>query len=216
MTPPRGSDAIGHRRRFLGSAAAFALALFALALVATPLRAEQHADMPSQAEEFVSSIANSILAVARSNLAPNDKKLQFQTLLEAHADIPTIAVFSLGRYASLLAEDRRESYFSLVSGYISRIFVTHSANLGGRAVNVTGSIVRSERETLVESTVWFESGKSLPVIWRVIATDVGFKVFDVGVNGIWLAIQQRSEFVSIITRNDGDIEALVAFLTRNN
>jgi phospholipid transport system substrate-binding protein len=219
MTPPRGT---GSRRRFLGSAAAFALAL-----VATPLRAEQDdgatdtplppdTTVPSQAEEFVSSIANSILAVARSSLAPNDKKLQFQTLLEAYADIPTIAVFSLGRYAGLLTEDRRESYYSLVSGYISRIFVTHSANLGGRDVNVTGSIARSERETLVESTVWFESGKSLPVIWRVIATDVGFKVFDVGVNGIWLAIQQRSEFVSIIRRNDGDIEALVAFLTRNN
>jgi phospholipid transport system substrate-binding protein len=181
-----------------------------------PLPLQPDEELPSQAEEFIATIAGDILAVAHSDLPPDDKKLRFQALLEAHADIPTIAVFSLGKYASRLAEEMREQYFTLVAGYISRIFVTHSTNLGGRAVNVTGSTIRSERETLVQSMVWFDSGRALPVIWRVIATDVGFKVFDVSVNGIWLAIQQRSEFVSLIQENNGDINALLAFLTRNN
>jgi phospholipid transport system substrate-binding protein len=170
----------------------------------------------SAAEEFVAIIARDLLNIAQSTASNDDKKALFQTLLETHADIPTIAVFSLGQYASRLADEERERYYTLVAGYISRIFVTHSTNLAGRAVRVTGSRVRSESETLVESKVWFDSGEALPVVWRVIATEAGLKVFDVSVNGIWLAIQQRAEFVSVIQRHDGELAGLLAFLDRNN
>ncbi len=171
--------------------------------------------LPHPAEEFISSIAGSILAVAVSDATADEKKARFQALLIAHAHIPTIAIFSLGQFANRLADEHRQPYFELVSGYIARIFVTHSSNLKGRSVEVTGSHERSEKETLVHSKVWFDSGRALPVIWRVIRTDVGFKVFDVSVNGIWLTFQQRTEFVSIIRKAKGDLNALFAFLTRN-
>jgi len=172
--------------------------------------------LPHPAEEFVRSIADDLLAIARSSDDGDTKHAKFQALLIAHAHIPTIAEFSLGPFASTLTDDQREPYYALVSSYISRIFVTHSANLRGRSVDVTGTNVRSEREALVSSKVWFESGRALPVIWRVIRTENGFKVFDVSVNGIWLTIQQRSEFVSVIRKNNGDVQALLAFLDRND
>ncbi len=168
------------------------------------------------AEDFIATIAGSLLLVAKAEVDDDEKKAQYQALLETYADIPTIAEFSLGRYASSLTDDVRENYYSLVAGYISRIFVIHSSNLAGRDVEVLSSRVRDERETLVESRVWFESGRSLPVVWRVISTADGLKVFDVSVNDIWLAIQQRAEFVAVITENNGDLTALLEFLTRNN
>ena len=140
------------------------------------------------------------------------KKKQFREMLNTYADIPTIAVFSLGKYARRLNDEDRETYYGLVVDYISHIFALHADGFGGEKVSILGSSKRSEREMLVSSKVRFSNGRSLPVAWRVLKSAKGYKVFDVSVNGIWLAIQQRSEFTSVIQRNNGSIKALLDFL----
>src|SRR5262245_41245539 len=47
----------------------------------------------SSAESYVSTVGNGVLAAARSNSVG-----QFRALLKANADIPTIAIYSLGPY----------------------------------------------------------------------------------------------------------------------
>ncbi|MGI9413952.1 MAG: ABC transporter substrate-binding protein [Hyphomicrobiales bacterium] len=163
-------------------------------------------------EEFIGRISNQVLTVVNSAATAGVKKQQFKEMLTAHADIPTIAVFSLGKYARRLNDRDRETYYGLVIDYISHIFALHADGFNGETVTIVGSNKRSDRETLVSSKVRFANGRSLPVAWRVLTAGGGYKVFDVSVNGIWLAIQQRSEFVSVIQRNNGNIKALLEFL----
>ena len=191
------------RRHFVLGTMAAALTV---SLAPVPVYARQ------SAEEFINVLANQVLDIVKNDDRLPEKREAFRTMLVANADIPAIAVFSLGRYARKLSERDRIDYYGLVAAYISHIFVTHAVNLGGEQVSVTGSVRRSEREMLVSSRVRLIDGNSLPVTWRVVEIDGAFKVFDVSVNGIWLAIQQRSEFVSVVKRAGGDVQALLAFL----
>ena len=191
------------RRGFIQGTAAFAAAATVAPL---PAFAEE------SAEDFIARISSQILSVVNSSAPSDTKKKQFREMLNTYADIPTIAVFSLGKYARRLNEKDRETYYGLVVDYISHIFALHADGFGGEKVSILGSSKRSEREMLVSSKVRFPNGRSLPVAWRVLKNPKGYKVFDVSVNGIWLAIQQRSEFTSVIQRNNGSIKALLDFL----
>lgn len=167
-------------------------------------------------EAFIAALADELLAIIIEDAPRAEKKARFQALLVERADIPAIARFSLGRYVRKLPERDRQDYYGLVAAYISSIFATHAIGLAGEAVTVTGSTRRSERESVVNSMVKFASGRSLTVDWRVRETDGVYKVFDVSINGIWLAIQQRSEFISVIKQGGGTIDALLQHLRKHS
>lgn len=197
------------RRHFTQSAGAAGLAV--LALPSTAL-----AQAPE--EQFIEALSRELFGIVTSDATESERKHLFHVLLTAKADIPKIAMFSLGRYARTLTEDDRETYFDLVARFIAHIFSTHALNLdiSAEGSKITGSSKASRKETIVSSDVLFANGRSLAVDWRVATGDATFKVTDVGVNGIWLVFQQRSEFVSVIKNANGSLEALFAFLRKNS
>jgi len=52
------------------------------------------------------------------------------------------------------------------------------------------------------------------VSWRVIAEGGGWRVVDVQVDGVWLAITQQQDFVSTIDNAGGNIQVLIDQLKR--
>jgi phospholipid transport system substrate-binding protein len=48
--------------------------------------------------------------------------------------------------------------------------------------------------------------------WRVLGSGSSWKVVDVQVSGIWLAITQQQDFVSTIDNAGGNVDALIAQL----
>src|SRR6266540_1080484 len=150
-----------------------------LAIAATP------------AESFVSSVGNRVLAAARSNSVA-----QFRALLRASADIPTIAIYSLGPYRKSLTPDMKAEYFRLVEEYISSIFASHAKSLAGQKLTVLGSRDAGD-STIVRSQVAFDGGRTVLVIWRLVKRGGGYRVFDVNVDGVWLASIQKTNFTSV-------------------
>lgn len=196
---------IQSRRRFTSSASAAGIALWALP-------SPSHAQEP--AERFVEVLSRELFAIVTSNASEAERRQKFHALMAAKADIPKIAMFSLGRYARLLTENDRKTYYDLVARFIAHIFSTHALNLDISAEDstITGSSKPNDRETIVSSDVKFANGRSMAVDWRVSTGDDTLKITDVGVNGIWLVFQQRTEFVSVIKNADGSLKALFAFL----
>jgi len=158
------------------------------------------------AESFVSSVGNGVLAAARNNSVG-----QFRSLLKASADVPTIAIYSLGPYRKGLTKDLEGEYFRLVEDYISKVFASHSKSLAGQKLNVLGSRDAGD-STIVRSEIAFDGGRTVPVTWRLIKRGGGFRVFDVNVDGVWLASTQKTNFTSVLKKSGGDISALLAYL----
>ncbi|MGI9413953.1 MAG: MlaC/ttg2D family ABC transporter substrate-binding protein [Hyphomicrobiales bacterium] len=171
------------------------------------------AEAATAAEQYVARVGKSILGVASGSGSVSQKKSKFRSLMRSNAAITTIGVFSLGRYKSKLKSSQRSEYFRLVEVFVAGLFIKYIKEFSGDRLEITGSKQRSSKEILVSSKVHFSGGRApLDVRWRLIKSGGGYKIFDIRVLGIWLAIQQRTEFVSVIKKNNGDVGALLTFL----
>jgi phospholipid transport system substrate-binding protein len=169
----------------------------------TPFRP---ASAASGAEAYVSSVGNSVLAAARAKSVA-----KFRSLLRANADIRAIALFSLGAYRKNLKKAQESEYVSLVEAYISSVFAQNAAKLAGEDLTIVSSKDVGD-SVLVKSKLQYAGGRSVPVTWRVVKRGGGYKIFDVNVDGIWLATTQKTNFVSVLKKSNGDIDALLAYL----
>jgi phospholipid transport system substrate-binding protein len=160
----------------------------------------------SAAESFVVRVGQGVLKAANAGSVAS-----FRSLLRQNADIASIALFSLGPYRKDLPAGRRNEYFGLVEQYISGVFAAHSAKLKGQDLTVNGSRDASD-SVIVTSSFIAADGHKVPVTWRLTKRGGGFKVFDVNVEGIWLATTQKTNFISVLKQNNGNFDALITYL----
>ena len=181
------------RRLFLSLAVPMALAP-SLAFGASP------------AESYVTKIGNGVIVAARNNSVA-----QFRSLLRANADIAAIAIYSLGPYRKSLTGDVKAEYYSLVENYIAKVFQQNAKKLAGQALEVKDTKDAGD-SVLVRSVLNFGGGNGVPVTWRLVKRGGGYRIFDVNVDGIWLASTQKTNFVSVLKKNNGKMSALLDYL----
>ena len=85
----------------------------------------------------------------------------------------------------------------------------------GQEIEVVGSRAQNERDVLVNSILKQASGPDVKVDWRVRQRNGKFRVVDIIVEGVSMALTQRSDFSSVIQRGGGDIEALLSHLRKS-
>jgi phospholipid transport system substrate-binding protein len=158
------------------------------------------------AEDYVASVGNRVIAAARAKSVS-----QFRSLLRTNADIRAIGLYSLGPYRKSLTKNVQDEYFSLVEGYISKVFAQNAKKLAGQKLVTTGTKDAGD-SVLVRSELQFSSGGGYPVTWRLVKRGGGFRIFDVNVDGVWLASTQKTNFVSVLKKSGGKIEALLDYL----
>ncbi len=133
--------------------------------------------------------------------------------MRQNADIPSIALFSLGQYRKNLPDSAKAEYYQLVEQSISSVFAAHTSKLAGKTLTVSGS--RSAPDSVIVASRLEEAGgRSIPVLWRVVQRGGGFKIFDVSVDGVWLANTQKTSFTSVLQRNGGSVQALMDHLRK--
>jgi phospholipid transport system substrate-binding protein len=160
----------------------------------------------SPAESYVSKVGNGVIAAARANSVS-----QFRSLLRSNADIAAIAIYSLGPYRKSLTNDVKAEYYSLVENYIARVFQQNARKLAGQGLEVIGTKDAGD-SVLVRSVLNMSGGAAMPVTWRLVKRGGGYRIFDVNVDGIWLASTQKTNFVSVLKKNNGKMSALLDYL----
>lgn len=204
------SDSLTRRTLLTGGVA---LGAFSIA----PAMFSEPANAAAAAEQYVARVGKSILGVASGGGSTSQKKSKFRSLMRSNAAISTIGVFSLGKYKGKLKSSQRSEYFRLVESFVAGLFIKYVKEFAGQRLEITGSKARGSKEILVSSKVHFSGGRApLDVRWRLIKSGGGFKIFDIRVLGIWLAIQQRTEFTSVMKKNNGNFGALLEYLRSNS
>lgn len=187
------------RRRFIGLAAAVAVAVAGPARPAIALQPH---------ERFVSRLTRDLMALARQ---PRGSRGRFKSILQRHSDIRTVALFALGPYRRSLPQARRREYFALVLDYVAGLFAGYAAEFAGVDVEITGS-APDGRFIIVNSAIVFAGGRRSPIRWRLRRARGGYVVSDINVSGVWLSLQLRSQFTSTLGRHRGSFDALFAML----
>lgn len=163
------------------------------------------------AARFIHRLANQSIEMWRApGLTPNERKDQFRGLLIRGFDIPFIGRFVLGRYWRGATPGQRTDYIALYSEFFLQAYASRLADYAGQALEVTGARQVNARDFVVRSLIQRPGGQLIIADWRVRESDGRYRVIDIMVEGISLAITQRSEFASVAQR--GGLEGLISIL----
>jgi len=178
---------------------------------------------PAMADDAAEQFVSDILAEAEPALISNDRDeilAAIQKLADEHVDMRRVGLFTAGQYARQMSDTQREEYLTLFRKYATLVYQKSLSEYSGQRLTVVGSVDRSERDIIVNSRIADAPAGSgaadLLVHWRVYRDREGnMSIVDSGANNVWLAIEQRSQFTSVIANNGGGsagIDALIAQL----
>jgi len=178
--------------------------------VAAPAAMAQQA-RDASAEAFVQQGAREVLAVLNDRTKSDAaKKDAFRVLINRLIDVPKVTRFVLGKYARSATPDQFNRFSTAFRTYVEGVYMKRINDYHGEKVIVLASLVRKPGDVLV--TTQLAGGRSQQptnIIWRVLNDGSGWKVVDVQVSGVWLAITQQQDFVATIDNNGGKIDVLI-------
>ncbi len=203
--------------RFRGAPRLTRRGVVASAALALAMASVARADQP--AEAFVGRVLEEANA-ALGAVSEGERSDAIERLVDAYADLDRTAVFALGQYARQLTAEQRQAYLPLFRRYATTIYQSILADYQGEQLEVAGSVDRSARDIIVNSRIVNAAAGSplanVTIHWRVYRSPSGEQaIIDAGADGVWLAIEQQSQFKSVIANNGGGargIDALIADL----
>ncbi len=194
------------RRGFTRGLAAVAAILLLAAAGPRPAAAVETGD-PA---EFVRHFGEQAIAVLTDKgLAEDQRQQAFRRLLTAGFDIKTIGRFVLGRYWRKATEAERAEYGRLYEDLIVATYSHQLSSYAGETLKVEGVRQQDGRSALVASRFLRAEGEPVQLDWRLLRRGDTWRIVDVVVEGMSMALSQRSEFKAVIRSNGGRIEALL-------
>jgi phospholipid transport system substrate-binding protein len=178
-------------------------------VAATPAMAQSARD--AGAEAYVQQGAREVLAVLNDRSRPDAaKKEAFRALVNKLIDVPKVTRFVLGKYARTATPDQYNRFATAFRTYAENVYMKRIDDYHGEKIIVTGSVVRKPGDVLV--TTQLAGGRSQQptnLVWRVLGDGGNWKVVDVQVSGVWLAITQQQDFVATIDNAGGKVDVLI-------
>ena len=169
-----------------------------------------------QAEAFIADLADTAIGfLSDDKLSTNSKEDHFATLLSNRFDMRSIGRFAMGRYWRTATKAQQQEYLTLFNDMIVKVYSRRFSDYQGQAIEVTSSRPEGRRDILVASIIKQDNGPNISLDWRLRAGKDGkLKVIDVIVEGVSMALTQRSDFASVIQRGGGDVNILISHLDK--
>lgn len=166
------------------------------------------------ADSFIRQVGEeAIQSLTSKSLNDRERQERFREILNRTFKIQLIAKFTLGRYWRRATKDQQTEYVGLFEDFIVLAYAARFRDYSGENFSVGKVRDINDRDKLVHSKLILKDGRNIPVLWRVRGDD-GFKIIDVLVEGVSMAITQRDEFAAIINQKGGKIEGLLAALRK--
>jgi phospholipid transport system substrate-binding protein len=188
-------------------------ALGALGAVAPRLAGA--ADTPPAGGEpakFVQSLGDQAISIITdASLSKTDRETRFHDMFVNSFDVPAIGRFVLGRYWRSANDTQRQEFLKLFEDMIVKTYNNRFSEYKGEQFKVTGARPDGD-STLVTTNVTQPKTGAQPVKvdWRVLKQSSGLKIVDVIIEGVSMSVTQQQEFGSVIQRNGGQIDGLLA------
>jgi len=180
-----------------------------------------HAAAANPAETFVQQNVDRGYAILNNtSLSDERRHIEFRDFMLSLTDARRIGMFTLGAYANSASKGDLEAFIAAFSDYtVGFVHGIVFAQARAQAPKVTGSVQRAADDVVVHCEVVNPSAPDAPRIkaaFRVRkAADGRSIVTDIQVEGIWLALLQRSDFTGFLQQHGGRIAELTSDLRRH-
>jgi len=168
----------------------------------TPLDTQSAAyHAPEAAARMVQELGDQTAHALASPQAqePKQRREMLRGLVREGFDLDLTSQFVLGKYWNSASEQQRTEFMDLFTEYLLNSYARHLISFQADTLSIVGSHPIGDEDVLVETSVEGLAGTAAPV-WRLRAVNGRFKIIDVTVDGVSLALTQRREFASVVNR----------------
>jgi phospholipid transport system substrate-binding protein len=175
------------------------------------LSQDAHAATP--AETFVQqNIDNAYALLNDMSLSRQERSGRLRTLLASIMDSKRVGLFTLGSYARGASEAQIQDFSDAFSEFVVTVLQRDVAGMPGETLTVTGSVARAPDDVIVNAKLSGSqrtNGSTIKMAFRILKDANGADTLvDVQIEGISMAVAQRSDFTSWLQQHHGDISAL--------
>ncbi|HEY8964365.1 MAG TPA: ABC transporter substrate-binding protein [Alphaproteobacteria bacterium] len=167
------------------------------------------------AQSMISRLGEEAMGViADANMDAAKKKQVFRGMLVSNFDMKKIGQFALGKFWREASDAQKAEYLKLYENMIINVYTTRFQNYKGQKFQVIDHRVdEASGDVIVNSTVT-GGGAPVNVAWRVRPKGNSYKIIDVMVEGVSMAVTQRNDFAGVIQSGGNNITALLDYLRR--
>src|SRR5262245_1002290 len=195
------------------------LAALIAAIAMFSANAVKAAPAANPAEAFVQENIEKGYAILNSNsLADEQRRTQFREFMLSLTDAKRIGMFTLGPYANRASKEDIDAFIDAFGDYAVAVYESRLSKYKGQTLKVTGSVQRAADDVVVNTDVInpaMPNAQPYKAAFRVRKTSDGRPIVtDIQVEGVWLALSQRSDFNGFLAQHMGRVPDLTADLQR--
>ena len=178
----------------------FAAVFAAAAFLSGTVRAEVDAQV---AQKFVEKVtSDGIEQIINANVSQAEKDKRFEKLFNSALDLDFIGKFVLGRNWRTATPAQRKAFIQVYRELNVKTWSKRFDEFKGKAFVFTGTTPSSSAgQVYVDSTVNMGEGEPAKVKWRVRQEGKSFKIVDIVIENVSLAITARNEYSGFIKNN---------------
>ena len=165
---------------------------------------------------FVQSTVNRASSILSENITKDEKINKLKKIAKETVDIKGIGFYTLGPTRKTLNQSQKTEYVNLFEQYFLKSFSSRLSEYTNPEIDVLDKEVLNNNYTMVNSLLKATSDRpEIKIDWRIYTKDPGNPLIrDLIIEGLSLARTQKEEFASILSSNDGDINALFETLKK--
>ena len=163
---------------------------------------------------FIQSTVNRASQILSKDISKDEKMSQLKVIAKETVDINGIGFYSLGAARKNLDQNQKKTYTDCFEKYFLKSFSSRLAEYTNPEIEVKNKEVLNENYTIVNSVLLGTAERpEVNINWRVYTKNPDNPLIrDLIIEGLSLARTQKEEFSSILSSNDGDVNALFKVL----
>ena len=170
----------------------------------------------TEAENFVKNTTQEgIVEIINSNASQAERDARFEKLFNSALDVKFIGQFVLGRNWRTASAEQREKFIDVYRKLNVKTWSKRFDEFKGKEFVFKGTAPSSsDNQIFVNSVVPMEDAQPASVIWRVKEKDGKFKIVDIIIENVSLAITARNEYSAFIKKSPDGLNGLIADLEK--
>ena len=171
----------------------------------------------TKAENFIKNLTKQgIEEIINADVSKQEKDNRFYKLFNENLDMNKIGQFVLGRYWRAATPAQKKEFINVYRELNIKTWGSRFDEFKGKNFVFKGTTPLNSKnasnQIFVDTEVPMTEGKPAKVVWRVEEGKNGFKVVDIIIENVSLAITARNEYTAVIQKSPNGIDDLIAEL----
>jgi phospholipid transport system substrate-binding protein len=163
-----------------------------------------------RATDFIQTAGEELVAALNApGLSLAQRRERVAQILRHTVDMDGVGRFILGRWWRTATAEQQREYLQLFEQVLIRNLSARLGEFQGVRFSLGRTQARTEEDALVSTIVERPGNPAFGLDWRVAEVGGQPKIVDLIAEGTSLRLTTRSEYASVVTRNGGNVAALL-------